>query len=366
MKHKILFFGTAASFGYDRIGGTDSFLRRVIHAVEGQFDVEIHGVFYGSDEPTVVRPVGETELHYVASLKDALSVLDGWTDADVVTTRLDPTDRLRFARYRRYHRRHTYHSLEFFYPESPVLRTLKFLQHRLLPYDGTVFCVSRRLEEAVGRYASDTVYLPPPVDESFFRTPEEKSTDETISLTFVGRIDPRKGIEEVIDLYRELAAEDRYEFAIHGTYISDDDAAVEVRNRLKSDPDIAYTEVDRHAHTPAVDENVRSLMAETDVFLQPYRTLDSTVDTPLLLLESMASLCAVLTRPVGNVGDIYGDSPFLISDGEVSERATDLLATVDRDRIRTERERIHERVSGMAFDTGSVAERFLRALGIYV
>jgi glycosyltransferase involved in cell wall biosynthesis len=362
MTREVVFFGTATSFGYHRVGGTDSFLRRLIDGVSDRSDAVAHGVFYGSEDPTVVRPVGDSELHYVESLADGLELLDDWSDADVVTTRLHPADRLRFARYRRRTRRHAYHSVEFFHPESAVFRNVKFVQHRILPYDGRVFCVSRRLRRVVERYADGVVYLPPPVDSAYFRDPSEKPRDEPISLTFVGRIDPRKGINEVVDLYREAAGEDRFEFAIHGTYISNDSAGVEIRNRLRRDPDIAYTEVDRHAHTPQVDAEVRSLMRETDVFLQPYRTLDSTVDTPLLLLESMASLCAVLTRPVGNVGDVYGESEFLLSAGQTTERASALLSTLDRETVAAERDRIHERVTSMAFDTASVVETFLHAL----
>lgn len=365
MSKKIYFFGTASSFGYHRIGGTDSFLRRLIESIHRQSDVTTYGIFYDANESKIIQPVGETELHYVPSLYEAFSLLDQWSDAEVVTTRLNPIDRLQFAQYRRHHRRHTYHSIEFFYPESAILRNIKFLQHRFLPYDGTVFCASQRLKRIVDRYTTDVVYLPPPVDKPFFRTLDEKPSGETISLTFIGRIDPRKGINEVIDLYSDLAAKGQYNFSIHGTYISNDDAAVEIRNRLTDNTNIDYTEVDRHGHTPAVDQRVQSLMAETDVFLQPYRTLDSTVDTPLLLLESMASLCAVLTCPVGNVGDIYGDSTFLISNGEVINQATELLTDIDRDRIQSEQERIYERVAEIEFNTESITERFLRILGVH-
>jgi glycosyltransferase involved in cell wall biosynthesis len=70
------------------------------------------------------------------------------------------------------------------------------------------------------------------------------------------------------------------------------------------------------------------------------------MDTPLLLLEGMASLCAVITRPLGDIPGIYGPSPFLLSgDGNMADAAQRVkearnLLDEERQRIRLQNERL--------------------------
>lgn len=366
MTAQITFFGTADTFGYDRIGGTDSSIRRLSTHLATAADVEVRGVFYGADQERTVEPLEGVRFDYFTDLGAALEVLAASAPDHVVATYVRPRDRLTFARFRRRQAGSTaFHRLIFFYPEALFPRVLKFLEVRLFPYD-TVFCVSQRMVESVSKFADPerVVYLPPPVDRSYFVDPDEKSGTEKIDVAFIGRVDPRKGVVEVLDLYEELVADDRYRFSIYGTVIEHDEEAVALRDRIAEDPAIEYTEIDRHGYTPEVDEWVREELRATDVFVQPYRTLDSTVDTPLLLLESMASLCAVLTRPVGDVGNLYGDSEFVI-DGPRSrfaEGAVAALRSASADDVLAERKRVADKRRTMQFATAEVADRFLDAL----
>jgi glycosyltransferase involved in cell wall biosynthesis len=129
-----------------------------------------------------------------------------------------------------------------------------------------------------------------------------------------------------------------------------------------------YIEVERKLWTPATDEQVLKLLRETDVFVQPYRTLESTVDTPLLLLEAMAALCVVLSRPVGDIKEIYGESPFIIYGDSFVDSAMEVLehlaSAKGMSTLMQERERLYQHVRSLGCSVTDVTARFLEGLGV--
>ena len=167
-------------------------------------------------------------------------------------------------------------------------------------------------------------------------------------------------------MYKRQESSKNFECAIYGVLIPTDPGVEEIAKRLRKHPYLRYVEVERDNYTPAIDEKVCTILKETDIFVQPYRTLESTVDTPLLLLEAMASLCAVMTRPVGDVERIYGESPFLIRGDSFVDSAMELLEGLEpgkmREKVLEERVRLYERVHSLGCNVEEVIERFLRSL----
>ena len=51
---------------------------------------------------------------------------------------------------------------------------------------------------------------------------------------------------------------------------------------------------------------MRDWLDSTDYFIQPYSSISSTVDTPLLLLEAMSRNCNILTTQIEQATDIVG------------------------------------------------------------
>lgn len=360
---KIAFLGLNGTFDYYQIGGTDSFIRRLIDGLLClNKDLEISCIYYNSSELSKIRHGPRFTSKYFPTFKEALHHISTSRYFHVITVYLLPKDRLNFAGFRKDMSSVTFHNIVFFYPDSIIKRFLKFSEHYLFPYNGKTFCVSRRQFRYLKRITKNVVYLPPPVPEDYFLSLHEKPENEKIKITFLGRIDHRKGIEEVIHLFDEMNDDPLFECAIYGIVIPQDKNVLDIHNRLRSQFKIKFIELNRGAYSPEVDCMVKSVLKASDIFIQPYKTLDSTVDTPLLLLEAMASLCAVITTPLGNITEIYGRSDFVIDKNNFLSNAVKLLKGISVNSLKRERKRIYDLNMALRVRQEQVSGKFLDAL----
>src|SRR5208337_1353650 len=169
---KIAFFGFYGSFDYFKIGGTESFARRLAGGLIRQGH-QVDFVVYGAPNPSQGQADPGIRLSVWVALKEALATLPGY---DHVMTMYVPTrDRLCYLRFRRRERRRLrFHQGYFVWPDSPIRRKLAFLDARLYPFNGRLFCVSPRLVREVEGWSARGALLLPPVPESFFLAPEDK------------------------------------------------------------------------------------------------------------------------------------------------------------------------------------------------
>jgi glycosyltransferase involved in cell wall biosynthesis len=358
---KITFFGLQNSFDYFQIGGTESFVRRITLQLidEGK---EVDYILYDSKESKELNPVPGLTIKYFKSIKEALNAMrKGYQH--IVEIYLFPKDRLKFAMFRRKNCQSiSFHFIYFSWPDSSLKRKLYFSEAKLFPYNGKLFCISERQYDYVRRWAKNAVYLLPPVPEDYFLKPEEKPVNKRIKVTFLGRIDPGKGINEVIEILIALKNNKGFECTIYGIHIPEHKGSLKIHKWLKNQNNIRYIEVDRQKYTPAVEKFVKDVLKNTDIFLQPYQKLSSTIDTPLLLLEAMASLCVVVTKPFGNIPDIYGKSRFLISPERFVQDSIKLLNNISYDDLVVERKRLYGLNKRLNFITSTVSERFINAI----
>lgn len=359
---RIAFWGWKNSFDYFQIGGTESFVRRLAGGLV-ESGAKVDYVMYGSSERREVELSSVFKLRYFVRLENALEFLSDNYD-HIVTIYLFPLDRLKFARFRKRHSSNVrFHFVYFGWPDFSIKRRLLFAEAKLFPYNGQLFCISKRQYQYLKQRSKNVTYLMPPVPKDYFIEPEEKPAHEKVGLTFLGRIDPGKGITDVIEIFKVLNKHSKFECSVYGIYLPDDKKSLKIHNWLKQQNEINYIEIDRQAYSPNIEEIVREVLRETDIFLQPYTRLSSSIDTPLLLLEAMASLCAVITKPFGNVCRIYGESRFLIPAGNFLSDATAFLQKVSSDKIRGERKRIYERNKRLTFQADKITRIFLDALG---
>ena len=179
----------------------------------------------------------------------------------------------------------------------------------------------------------------------------------------MGRIDISKGIKETIEIFKSLKNNPKLEFAIYGIHMLEDKKGIEIYNWLKKQTDIKYVTIDRKKYSPEMEEQTQRILKETDIFIQPYKKLSSTIDTPVLLLEAMASLCVVITKPFGNILEIYGKSKFLIPEETFVPAAINLLQDISSEDIEEERKRIYQQNQKFNFRASEMAIKFLQALG---
>jgi glycosyltransferase involved in cell wall biosynthesis len=249
----------------------------------------------------------------------------------------------------------------FFYPNSMIGKCLKLSEFTIYPYSGTVFCVSHRQVLMLRGFVDRMCYLPPCIPSSYHINPSQKKRNLPLNISFLGRIDPRKGVLETLDLFEKLAHNSSYNCRIYGIYIPRDGQATAIHHRLKRQSLIQYIEVERQAYSGSTEELALSVLRDSDIFVQPYRSMDSTVDSPLLLLEAMASSCAVLTTPIADVPRLYGDSNFVIQNQQFAESALHLLMHLSPGTLTEEQNRSHKQLTHMELAPASIAKKMLDA-----
>lgn len=357
---KTVFLGLKQAFDYFQIGGVESFVRRVAVQMVQEGN-EVDYVLYGDKENREISPHPGLRLRCFKSFKDALDAIKGYDH--VVAIYLFPKDRLKYALFRKRNcKSAVFHFIYFSWPDSSLKRKLYFSEARLVPYNGKLLCISKRQYDYVSKWAKNSVHIIPPVPESYFLKPEEKPVNDRIEVTFLGRIDPGKGINEVVKIFDALKSNDKFRCSIYGIHLPEQRESVEIHNRLKNQNEITYIEIDRQNYSPSVEDFVGDILKGTDIFIQPYQRLSSTIDTPLLLLEAIASVCTVITKPFGNITDFYGKNRFLIGPENFIHDAIELLKNISVVNLIEERKKIYEKNINLNFTSEAVSRSFLDAI----
>jgi glycosyltransferase involved in cell wall biosynthesis len=357
---KIAFFGISSSFNYFNIGGAESFARRLAHGLvkEGH---KVGFVMYGNPIFSETRVAEGVSLYNFDNLEKALDFIK--TEYDhILTIYLYPRDRLRYLWFRRANRHSLFfHQIYLGWPDSPLKRQAVFLDARLYPFNGRLICISPRQFEYASRWCSRTVLLIPPVVENYFLEPGDKPQNDQIRITYIGRTESGKGIEEAISLFTRFKNNARVHGEIHGLYHKNSASSRKIHDWLNEQDYISYYHIAWEDYTPSVDENLQRILKNTDILMLPYRKLSSTMDTPMLLLEGMASLCAIIIPAQGNIPDIYGPSPFIFIDKEqIAETVNRVLNSPKL--LEIEQNRIFQRNTELGFKVGQVTERLVKAI----
>ena len=359
---KITFLGGYKSFDYRQIGGIDSLARRL----GGELVRMGHEVsfvhFGGPSEQSEITPEG-VRLRYFIGFEEALEYL-AENVQHVITIYIPPRNRLAWISFRKSQDdRIKFHMYYSGWPESWIRRNMGYLDARLRLYNGTLFCASPRLENEVSRWADRTALLLPPVSRGYFLDPDSKTENGSLRVTFMGRIDPKKGTDNVIDFFKYLAEKaPDIKTVISGYHWKQDPESVQLHRELLHQGSISYMPVEFDGHSPEVEEAARMLLRETDILFLPYARLSSTVDTPLLLLEGMAHLCVVVTRPLGSMPDVYGTSEYMLDNLTDYELSLRLFKHIER-RLPSERVRLASRCQKRDFEAGVAAKKLLSSIG---
>jgi glycosyltransferase involved in cell wall biosynthesis len=178
----------------------------------------------------------------------------------------------------------------------------------------------------------------------------------------MGRIDPGKGVSTAIELFSYLTKEaPEIRTRIYGYPWKHKPESKKLHEELLMQDEIFYEPINFEGYTQAVDENVRCILKETDVLFLPYDKLSSSVDTPLLLLEGMAHLCFVITKPLGNIPQIYGTTEWLLTDFSNPEMFRDFLMRIPPN-LDQERKRLYAHCRDLQFQSPSVVNQFLSTI----
>lgn len=359
---RIAFFGQRKFFDYFMIGGFQSFIRRIAIGLCNSGH-KVDYILYDAPLAESIKGLPNLTLYYFKSFNEAFQKLVTGSYDHVFRVWLSRRDRLKYLFLQKAAPSHTtWHHLFLAWPESLTKRSLAVGEGWASSRYGRLICVSPRQYRALSRFSRRACHFLPPVPEDYFLSPLAKKTDNKIKVTFLGNLTKDKYIEEIIVLFQGIQKYRQLDCSIYGTYDPINPNSVEVHNRLLAQKDIKYIHVDMSSYSLETDKLVKMTLTDTDIFLQPYRTLNNTLDMPLLLLEAMATLCPVVTTPVGSVPEIYGPSKFIIQSDQFLMEAENLLKNVTCEQIFLERGRIYERTKKLNFGITSIMEKFTSLL----
>lgn len=356
---KAAFFGQRKFFDHFLIGGFQSYIRRLSLGLT-RLGHEVDYILYDAPQERIVEAAPGLKMAYCRTFGQGLATLLKGSYDHVFRVWLSRRDRLKYLWVTRQAEGGTrWHHGYLAWPDSFLKRPLLALEGRLASPRGAAICVSPRQYLTIRKYHNHTCLVLPPVPEDYFLTPEKKNRNGRINITFLGNLTQDKYIGEIFALFEKLRGDPRLRFTICGTHDRSNPRSVKMHHRLQRQKGIPYVHVDVEGYSPAVDAMVKNVLHETDVLVQPYRTLQNTLATPLLLLEAMAALCAVITTPVGSVPDIYGESLFLLPRESFPEKAEKLLSSITQEHLLAERTRIFHRNQELQFQQGNILEKML-------
>jgi glycosyltransferase involved in cell wall biosynthesis len=361
---KIAFLGSRNIFDYFKIGGFESFIRRLsIGLINSGSKVDY--ILYDSPTATSIEVLPNLIVNYFHNFEQASQILRVNSYNHVFRVWLSPADRLKYLFLKGPSIRKTrWHHLFLAWPDSLLKRAMNGFESWVNSRNGLLVCVSPRQYIVMSRYFKNACHIMPPVPEDYYLSPEDKELGSKIKVTFLGNLTKDKFIEEIIDVFKHMQGYPHLSFSIYGTHDPLNSYSTEVHNWLKSQKDILYIHIDMKKYSAEIDNLVERVLKDTDVFVQPYRTLNNTLDMPLLLLEAMAALCPIITTPIGSVQEIYGPSNFVIPRDQFSIKAKDLLENLTYEQILLERERIYVRTKELDFSITSIMGKLLPLLKV--
>ena len=109
---------------------------------------------------------------------------------------------------------------------------------------------------------------------------------------------------------------------------------------------------------------VVDVLGNTDIFVQPYKNLDSTVDSPLLLIEALALKCKIITTKISSVIDICGKNGYYFQYNNFENDAYRFLKNIDLNEFFNKSKKTlknHIEVKSK-YLTNNVANKFMKEL----
>lgn len=360
---RIAFFGHRDTFDYFHIGGFQSFVRRLSSQII-RMGFKVDYILYSAQTEKEVEVIPNLKLKYFKKIEDAIYAMSAHLYDHIIHVRI-PSYFVRFKIafiYKKHLKHIRYHYISFIWSDSWIKRNLMVIEANLNTRNGKIIAVSPRLWRFLKKRTKNVYFILPPVPKDYFVSPKDKPINNKIKISFIGVIYPDKGIDKVIELFKILKDDPKFDCRIYAIYEPRNKFSTEIRDWLKKQKIIKYTEIDRYNYTSEIENFVKKILKETDVFIQPYTSLGATVDTPLLLLEAMASLCAVITTPIGSIPEIYGKSKYFFSPKEEISSIVRFLKNITFEEIEAERQRIFEQNKKLEFELSKVANKFIEIL----
>lgn len=296
---KIGFIALNETFDFNQIGGTDSYMRRLsISLVEKGHKID--WLFYNSEINSIENKKGISIIRY-KKFSDLKNYILNIKYEKLIICYIMPTERIRIFFIKLLNRRLQFYNLIFFYPDTLLKKLIRLIEIKFNQYKG-VITVSKRSFKFYNNFCKNTILIYPIIPNKYFEIGRErianklvKVKEKKLPVIFIGRLDPKKGINTVLKLIHDKDLKEIIDWTISGIIIDTDEGNIDARNKLKKIKDINFIFNKRSKYSIQIEKKVCELLKKNIIFIQPYENLLTTVDLPLLILEAQAAGCILLT-----------------------------------------------------------------------
>jgi glycosyltransferase involved in cell wall biosynthesis len=223
-----------------------------------------------------------------------------------------------------------------------------------------IFVISQHLQNKAKNWGIEAQLLYPPVTEDYFISPDDKPQNNKIKITYIGRTEKGKGIEEVLDIFSKLQEDNNTDLSIYGYHWPQDTSANDFHRSLQKQNKIKYISSEYKSYSQENENNLKKILLETDLLFLPYQDPKATIDLPLLFLEGLAAGCAVASRAFGDMANVYGNSPFLLPPKKNFVSIIELFK--NKEAISNEQKRIFNLKKTELFKSMNIAKKFQKHL----
>lgn len=176
----------------------------------------------------------------------------------------------------------------------PVLMNMRLADY-LFSYGGKISDIIKKKG-----HGSKIVTIPTGISQQWLMEKNNAKIEKPIKFCFVGRAERRKGIEEINKVISQFDKKNTFEFHFIGP--------------IPEHSKISDTRVIYHGSI-STEEKIKKIVQKADVLVCP----SYAEGMPNVILEGMASGCAIIATDVGAVSELVNnDNGWLITPGDVS------------------------------------------------
>ena len=301
----MLFHIEAGSF--NGVGGTDAFIRRISYEFE-RMGHKVYLLSYGS-KYNFSKYLSEKIVNYgFCDFGETMDFLSSNNIKHCLCIYLKKRDRVSLLIKKNLKFLKTYyHLVQFNYITSDVKRFLTFVSNRFF-FNGLCFCVSKRIRKSFPKEFSRAIEINLPVDDSFYSSISKKKKSNKKRIAYLGRLDYSKGADIAYKLFKEINTSPDFkniETFMYSYPWENDNFSLRLEEELKKDEYIKYIRANIHnQNVEEIDNDLKILIDSVDLFILPYRSLENTVDCPLVPLEINARKKFILTSNLECIKDL--------------------------------------------------------------
>ena len=321
MNTSIAFFGINGSFNFHKIGGIDAYVRRLTLELSGM-DYSVFLINYGSNEDLVESVSKNITIIKYININPALQFLLDQNIQKVVVSYLYRQDRRSIQQFKNNNNGIDFSLMLSVYHDSFFKRNAAYLEAAYNVGYKNLYCFSDRIRNSVSKFTSKASLLLPPVDDNFFLEKKRRRNkkNKKFRISYMGRLDKGKGADIVIEFFKNNNLDkDLFEFYIYSYPWKNDVESMSMHTYLIEQDTINYVESKVKVYSTAVDNQLKQIIDDTDLFLLPYRTLSSTIDSPLVPLEILSRSKIFITTNQGIMNELVSDKQLLLKDSTIQE-----------------------------------------------